>query len=75
MSRRVYGFNDQGQPVQAPKGWQLLPEGVPIPQVHRCFISDINLWAAPRHCHSTMTPLKTRVWGNETAYAVPLPTP
>jgi hypothetical protein len=66
-----YGFTDAGDPIAAPPGWRILPEGAEIPSVHRECRED-GYWCYPRRCRSTMTALDARVWGWVRAYAVPL---
>ena len=70
MSRSIYGINDDGDTIEAPKGWVLIPEGEYIPQQHREYIG--TWWCGPRRCHSTMTPFNAMIWGSVRAYAKPL---
>ena len=75
MSR--YGFADDGTEIVAPPGWDIIPEGGDIPQAHREFLQlcpyrgkpGQALWASPRRCHSTMTPIYACVWGDVRAFA------
>ena len=67
-----YAYNN-GTPVTIPEGWELIGVGDAIPKVHRVLVKDMIdgklTWVQPRRCHSTMTPIYARVWGNEIAYA------
>lgn len=80
---RAYGHY-KGEPIPAPAGWKIVPEGEEIPQEHREYIiqrrgpvvsgssitiQEHGLWCAWRKCHSTMTPLEATVWGDVRAYA------
>lgn len=78
----IYGFDHMGEPILAPEGWTLLPEGSDIPAIHREFTrngSNWSGWCSPRRCRGTMTPLKAHVCGWVTGFAVPVeeatPTP
>jgi len=78
--RAVYGVDDfDGSTIVAPKGWQIIPAGMPIPQKHREFLSDTRTpahrgsWCWPRRCHSTMTPFVASVWGSVRAFAELVP--
>jgi hypothetical protein len=69
-----YGFDKDGNEIAAPQGWRILPEGEPVPQVHREFHDwphGSRCWCAPRRCHSTMTATHARIWGAVLAYAIP----
>jgi hypothetical protein len=52
--------------------WRIIPEGQPIPQVHRKYVVNVEgegHWYPPSRCHSTMTPPTAQVWGDVAAYA------
>ena len=70
-----YGIDKK--PIQPPINWRILPQGDPIPPIHREYYSDHvagrGCWAAYRLCHSTMTPFVAQVWGKILAFAVPDP--
>lgn len=67
--QRAYGHY-KGEPIPAPAGWKIIPEGEEIPQEHREYIvQEHGLWCEWRRCHSTMTPPKATVWGDVRAYA------
>jgi hypothetical protein len=63
-----YGFFDNGDPIVAPDGWEIIPEGGEIPPEHREAAGE-GLWCDPRRCHSTMTPMWACVWGYVRAFA------
>jgi hypothetical protein len=65
-----YGYELGNQLIVAPKGWKILPEGVEVPQEHREYILGVG-WASPRRCRSTMTPIRSMVYGSVMVYAVP----
>ncbi len=66
---KVYG-RYKGEPISAPAGWGIIPEGEEIPQEHREYsVVGYGMWCEWRRCHSTMTPLAARIWGSVRAYA------
>lgn len=69
----AYGYHIDGEPILAPTGWKIVPEGERIPQEHREYIvRDQGLagqWCERRRCHSTMTPHQAVVWGDVQVYA------
>ncbi|UTC28002.1 hypothetical protein [Stenotrophomonas phage A1432] len=76
MISKKYGKRHRdGETIVPPKGWVLLAEGSPVPHAHREYIENYGGgwagWAAPRRCHSTMTPMTAQVWGSVRAIAVP----
>ena len=66
----AYGIID-GKPIIPPKGWVILKEGDPIPQVHCEYNGDAKMWCHPRRCRSTMTAFVAGIWGYVQAVAVP----
>lgn len=68
--RDAYGMID-GKPIQPPKGWVMLSEGAPIPQVHCEYDGQAKMWCRPRRCHSTMTAFTACIWGYVQAVAIP----
>lgn len=70
---RAYGYSDKGELIVAPPGWRILPEGEPVPQLHREWMDPQwgAGWCAPRPQHSTMTSITACVRGAVRAIAVP----
>lgn len=73
----MYGKTDEGIDIEAPEGWKVLPEGTPIPHVHREFINEPEIisgtswWCSPRRERGTRTPITAQIYGYVRAYAVP----
>ena len=75
--RKAYNKSRKGKELpETPKGWVIVPEGREIPKEHRECIEDYGtgrlIWAGPRRCHSTETPLWACVWGGVRAFATPI---
>jgi hypothetical protein len=75
MQEKYATVQATGEAIVAPPGWALVPEGEFVPQVHREYTENYgggwHGWASPRRYHSTMTPIRARVFGGVRAFAVP----
>jgi len=72
MPNKIYA-QFEGNNIKPPKGWKILEEGLEIPHVHVECIAGYEqkpVWAAPRRCHSTMTPFTARISGSVIAFAI-----
>jgi len=79
VPKNIYGYTNKGKDkIVAPDGWVILSEGEEVPEAHREHLELYNglksdwysLWADPRRCHSTMTPLTAQIWGAVRAIAI-----
>lgn len=70
-----YGKTNGSLKINPPKGWKILPEGEPIPPIHRTYLllgNGQGMWCAPRRCRFSTTPANACISGMVRAWAVPI---